>query len=91
VTLREEFIVCGAAGYPDPFHCDTLEYARDFARRHDFNHVTKTKVKVTVRRRLVSDYEVVPVDPKRSRRCASCGRFRRYDAYYDKWTCDHCG
>jgi hypothetical protein len=58
-VLREEFWVCGAAGYPDPFHCDTLERARRFALDHEFNHVQQRKVEVTILRRLVSDQEVV--------------------------------
>lgn len=73
-NLREEFIVCGAAGYPDPYRCDTLAYARQFALEHSFNHVLKRKVEVTIRSRLVSDYEVVwtngiedPRDDKRDR------------------------
>jgi hypothetical protein len=57
--LREEFYVCGAAGYPDPFRCDTFEDARRFALDHEFNHRLQSKVEVTIRRRLVSENEVV--------------------------------
>lgn len=59
LTFNEEIIVCYAAGYPDPVHCDTLEQARDFARRHSFNHSTQKKVKPEVKRRLVSNWETV--------------------------------
>lgn len=59
ITLREEYIVCYAAGYPDPFPCATLEEAKRFARRHSFNHSIKKRVHPLVKRRLVSDYEDV--------------------------------
>lgn len=58
-TLREEFIVCGAAGYPDPFHFDTLTDARRFALEHEFNHVKRARVAVTIRRRQTTEWEVV--------------------------------
>jgi hypothetical protein len=27
---------------------------------------------------------------RNGRRCASCGRFARYDTYYARWWCDAC-
>jgi hypothetical protein len=64
-TFREEFIVCYAAGYPDPFQCDTLKDARSFARRHSFDHSKMQAVKPVIKRRLVSDYE--DIEPKREK------------------------
>lgn len=59
VRLREEFIVCYAAGYPDPYRVDTLAAARDFAGRHNFNHSLQQRVTPIIKRRWVSDYEEV--------------------------------
>lgn len=60
-ALREEFIVCYAPGYPDPFrpHPNTLEEARRFAAEHTFNHATNTKAEPVIKTRLVSDWEIV--------------------------------
>jgi hypothetical protein len=61
--LREEFIVCYAAGYPDPHRPlpNTLDKAMTFAREHRTNGVTGQPVDPAplVKRRLVSDWEVV--------------------------------
>lgn len=58
--VSEEFIVCGAAGYPDPFrpHPNTLEEARRFARDHSVN-ATGERLRPVVRRRLVSEWAVI--------------------------------
>lgn len=60
--LEQEFIVCGAAGYPDPFSPtpNTLENAIRFADKHSFNKVTGSPIRPIIKRRLVSDWR--PVD-----------------------------
>lgn len=62
-SLHDEFIVCGAAGYPDPVRFDTLDEAQSFALDHGFYHVTRTKAEVTIRHRLVSERQVVWTSP----------------------------
>lgn len=61
--LREEYIVCYAAGYPDPHapHPNTLEHARAFRDEHRINGVTKQLVDPApfIKRRLTSGWEVV--------------------------------
>lgn len=56
-SLWEEFIVCHAAGYPDPYKPtpNTLEEARRFAREH----TTERFPSPVIRRRVVSDWETV--------------------------------
>lgn len=61
MTLREEFIVCYAAGYPDPMRFDTLREAQAFAGRHTYNHSTRKVVQPEIKRRMVTDYETVEV------------------------------
>jgi hypothetical protein len=56
-ALREEFIVCYAPGYPDPFRCETLTEAQSFAERHNFDHSLKLQVVPVIKRRWVSDWE----------------------------------
>ncbi len=63
--LREEFIVCFAAGYPDPYrpHPNTLANAerfRDEGRR-------LPEFPAIVKRRVVSDWREVVPDPLRDR------------------------
>jgi hypothetical protein len=60
-TLREEFIVCYAPGYPDPYrpHPNTLEHAKQFAVEHQWNHVTNEPARPVIKRRLISDWEEV--------------------------------
>lgn len=55
--LREEFIVCYAPGYPDPFrvHPPTLEKARKFAAEHTRPGWRLPEIK----RRVVSEWEDV--------------------------------
>ena len=59
--LREEFIVCGSAGYPDPYAPtpNTLQEAIRFASEHSYNAVTKEPVSPVIRRRVYSDWETV--------------------------------
>lgn len=59
--LREEFIVCRAAGYPDPYrpHPNTREEALRFANEHSVNASTGERVEPIVRRRVVSDWQDV--------------------------------
>ena len=63
--LREEFVVCHAAGYPDPHRPwpNTLEHAQQFADEHRLSGITGEPVEPapTVKRRVVSDWEVVHV------------------------------
>jgi len=61
LPTREEFMVCGAAGYPDPFrpHPNTLAEARQFAAEHSVNAVTGEAMHPVIRRRLVSDWVTV--------------------------------
>jgi hypothetical protein len=55
MPVREEFIVCHAAGYPDPHrpHPNTLGEALAFAAEHRISGAT------VVKRRLVSDWKDV--------------------------------
>lgn len=60
--LVEEFIVTGAAGYPDAFRPtpNTLEEARRFAADHDTNASTGEKVAPAVYARSRSEWSLVP-------------------------------
>jgi hypothetical protein len=51
VKLKDEFIVCHARGYPDPFRPvpNTLERAREFVSAHDGE----------IKYRVVSEWETV--------------------------------
>jgi hypothetical protein len=66
--LREEFIVCFAAGYPDPFSPtpNTLEEASRFAAEHSFDHVAGEPVQPVIKRRLSSAWEAVEPLPQGS-------------------------
>ena len=60
--LREEFVVCYAAGYPDPMRFNNLEDARIFASKHRYNHSLRmavTPVTPVIKRRQVSEWEDV--------------------------------
>jgi hypothetical protein len=63
MPVREEFIVCHAAGYPDPHrpHPNTLGEALAFAAEHRISGVTGAPVdpQPVVKRRLVSDWKDV--------------------------------
>jgi hypothetical protein len=61
-ALREEFIVCYAPGYPDPFHCETLAEARSFVKRHNFDHSIKLTVVPVIKRRWASNWEEMPYE-----------------------------
>lgn len=56
--LREEFVVCHAAGYPDPHrpHPNTREYAHRFAGEHR----RLPEFPAVVKRRLVSEWTEEP-------------------------------
>lgn len=64
-SLREEFIVCGAAGYPDPIRPwpQTRSYAFEFAREHTTPPGTTSPggevYTPVVKRRLISEWEVI--------------------------------
>lgn len=62
--LREEFIVCHAAGYPDPFspHPNTLENARRFADEHSGPRPSGTTYAPVIKRRLASPWREVARD-----------------------------
>jgi len=59
--LTEQFIVCFAAGYPDPFspHPNTYEEAVRFADEHTVKATTGERVHPVVRRRVASSWEEV--------------------------------
>lgn len=59
--VRVEYVVCRAAGYPDPFspHPNTLEAAREFMREHAINGLTKQPTGAFISGRLVSDWGTI--------------------------------
>lgn len=63
--LREEFVVCGAAGYPDPHrpHPNTRTNAEQFAADHSFDRVAREPVQPVIRWRIVSDWHDLPAEP----------------------------
>lgn len=58
-----EYIVCHAAGYPGPYAPwpNTLEHAQRFADEHSMNMATGKPVSPVIKKRMVSDWEVVEV------------------------------
>lgn len=62
-SVREEFVVCHAAGYPDPYKPtpNTLEEARRFRDKHRWNHSIGRPMdpQPVVKRRLISPWEDV--------------------------------
>lgn len=57
--VREEFIVCGAAGYPDPHvpHPNSLVDAQRFAAEHAGPRPSGKTYTPVIKRRLVSAWE----------------------------------
>lgn len=47
--------------------------------KSDFERLTEGMAAFRVRKQFAL---------RRGNRCPNCGRFMRYDAYYDKWICD---